>query len=222
MPNRRTASVTAALAAAFLFLVPVAAAHGLAAAISYENVHFPLDVGGASYSTHLSEINLDLRDHLGRYVLVGFHGGYIGVTQDANPALSGLNVSGYDLGVTATGVVPLTSYFGVTLSAGDTYHDASASVPGGHDRLHWYDAGGRLGLWLAYGHLRLSGGGYVRHFGGGEHLAPPRSTAFTVAGQTLDGPYGAISYVTNEGGRIALFVEGGRWHGITLSFRYGF
>ncbi len=221
MPNRRLFTAAAALGL-FFFLAPIATANPLGAAISYENVHFPLDVGGTSYQTHISEINLDLRDHLGRYVLVGLHGGYLGVTQDANPALAGLDVSGYDAGVTATGVLPLTSYLGVTLSAADTYHNASASVPQGHERLHWYDAGGRLGLWLAYRHLRVSAGGYVRHLEGSEYVAPPSAETLNIAGRTLAGPYGAISYVTNEGGRIVLFVEGGRWHGLKLSFRYGF
>jgi hypothetical protein len=219
--STRVLSVIALLAVAVLPFTP-AAAHPLGIAISYEDVHFPLDVGGSSYETHLSEINLDLRDHLGRYVLVGLHGGYIGVTQDTNPAFSGLDVSGYDVGVSATGVVPLTSFFGVTLSAADTYHDASASVPDGHNRLHWYDAGGRLGVWLADGHFRVSAGGYVRHLEGNELLAPPHAATVSIAGRTRAGPYGGISYVTSEGGRIALFVEGGRWHGATLSFRYGF
>ncbi len=221
MPTPRAATALAALAVCLPLFLPLSA-HPLAAAITYEDVHFPLDVGGVTYGTHLSEINLDFRDHLGRYVLVGLHGGYIGVTQDDNPALSGLNVSGYDVGVTATGTVPLTSDLGVTLSGGDTYHDASSSVPGGHNRLHWYDAGARLGLWLSYGHLRLSGGGYVRHLEGNELLASPHAETLAVDGETLAGPYGGISYVTSEGGRIALFVDGGRWHGATLSFRYGF
>lgn len=220
MPTRLAALAAVVLAAALA--APPLAAHPLGAAITYEDVHFPLDVGGTSTATHLSEINLDLRDHLGRFLLVGLHGGYIGVTQDTNPALAGLDVSGYDVGVSAAGIVPVLPHWGVTLSAADTYHDASASVPGGHDRLHWYDAQGRLGLWFTAGELRLSAGGYVRHLEGTELLAPPRSASVPVAGRTLTGPYGAVSYVTASGGRIALFVEGGRWHGVSLSFRYGF
>lgn len=206
-----------------LLLIPLTlSAHPLGVAITYENSHFPLDIAGTSYQTHLSEINLDLRDHLGHYILVGVHGGYIGVTEDSNPALSGLDVSGYDAGVSATGTVPLLRHWGITLSAADTYHDASASIPTGQDRLHWYDATGRLGIWFRAQELRLSAGGYLRHLEGTEFVAPPHAESQPILGQTLSGPYAAISYVTHEGGRIALFVDGGRWHGVSLSFRYGF
>lgn len=203
--------------------VAVASAHGFAAGIDWGQAHTDFDVGGTSYSTQITETGLEIGHWwYGRRVLVAVRGGYLGVTQNHNPALSGLNLQGYYAGLAARSTYPLFSGFGLTLGLDGTYHRASDTAGSQEARIRWFDLLARLGAWYRYGVARASAGVIVRRYSGNQLLSGPVSSDLSIPGKARAGAYLGLSFYTGPRSRVAAFADIGAYSAYTVSFRYNF
>jgi hypothetical protein len=203
--------------------VAVASAHGFAAGIDWGQAHTEFDVGGTNYSTHITETGVEIGHWwYGRKVLVALRGGYLGVTENQNPALSGLNVEGYYAGLGARTTYPLFPSFGLTLGLDGTYHRASDTVGARMARIRWFDLLGRVGAWYRYGIARASAGLVVRRYSGSVLATYPVASDLSIPGKARAGAYLGLSFYTGARSRVAAFADIGAYSAYTVSFRYGF
>ncbi len=206
-----------------LGLSAVASAHGFAAGIDWSQAHTNFDIGGTSYSTHITETGVELGHWwYGRRVLVAVRGGYLGVTQDRNPALTGLNLGGYYAGLAARTVYPLFPAFGLTLGLDGTFHRASDTVGRQQSKIRWFDVLARLGAWYRYGVARASAGVVFRRYSGNQILSGPITSELSMPGTARAGAYVGLSFDTGERSRVAAFADLGSYSAFLVSFRYGF
>lgn len=206
-----------------LGLCSTALAHGFAAGIDWGQAHTTFDVGGTGYSTHITETGLELGHWwYGHKVLIAVRGGYLGVTQNHNPALSGLNLEGYYAGLAARTTYPLFPAFGLTLGLDGTYHRASDTVGAQQARIRWFDFLARLGAWYRYGVARASAGLIVRRYSGNQILNGPTSNDLSIPGKARAGAYLGLSFYTGAQSRVAAFADIGAYSAYMVSFRYGF
>ena len=203
---------------------PVAAcAQGFGSAFNFSRVQTSFNINGHSYETHFTEAGVELGHYWYHHFLdVSLRGGYLGVTQDGNPVLTGLDLGGYYAGLGATAFFPVQKDFGFTVGLGETYHRVSDSVTTEQYRLRWFDFASRAGAWYRLGVARFSAGIYYRHFSGSELLSGTTNETENIYGTTRSGLYGGISFYTSSHGRVAAFVDTGAYQAILLSFRYGF
>lgn len=201
----------------------VACAQGFGSALDFSRARTSFNIDGQSYGTHITEAGVEFGHYWYHHFLdLSIRGGYLGVTQDSNPDLTGLNLGGYYVGLAGTSFFPVKHNFGFTVGLGATYHRVSDSVTNEQYRLHWFGWVSRAGAWYRLGVARFSAGFYYRHFQGSELLSGKTNITQSVEGRSRSGLYGGLSFYTGRRGRVALFVDTGSYQAIMLSFRYGF
>jgi hypothetical protein len=207
----------------FLALPAVAAAQGFSSAFEFSHAQTGFDINGSTYKTHITEAGIQLGHYWYHHLVdVAFRGGYLGVTQDTNPALTGLNLGGYYAGASITSFIPIQKIWGFTLELAGTYHRVSDSVGPEQYRLRWLGVASRAGAWYRLWAARFSAGLYVRNFSGSQLLSGKTNVTSPIAGDTLSGFYAGLSFYTSPHGRVAFFADTGSYQSLMLSFRYGF
>ena len=202
----------------FLALPALATAQGFSSAFEFSHSQTGFDFNGLIYQTHITEAGIQLGHYWYHHLVdVSIRGGYLGVTQDSNPQLTGLNLGGYYVGLSGTTFIPVQKAWGFTLGLGGTYHRASDSAGDEHVRFRWFNLVSRAGVWFRVRAARLSTGLYARHFYGSHEF--PNSS---IRGRTQSGLYGGLSFYTGAHSRVAVFVDTGSYQSLMLSFRFGF
>ncbi len=77
----------------FLALPALATAQGFSSAFEFSHSQTGFDFNGLIYQTHITEAGIQLGHYWYHHLVdVSIRGGYLGVTQDSNPQLTGLNL----------------------------------------------------------------------------------------------------------------------------------
>ncbi len=211
--------VSAVLLLAMPALAVSAPESSLAAAIDFSGSHAVFSLAGTPVATDYSEIGLTVRQWFIPDVLsLGFRGGYLNVTQDANQDLHGSSLSGAYGGLDVDWHITWTSWFGFAAYGSETYHRATAQFSGQPLRIRWFGFHARMGPLVHIGLLSVGLGAFYRQAHGDRSI----SASSSVFSASQAGPFVSLALATGSHGRVKLVGEGGSWHTYLLSFRYGF
>ena len=202
--------------------LPCASAQAIGAGLDFQDSHAVFDVGGNHYATHYIETGLTFRQWLVPSLFnLGLRGGYLSVTQDPNPVVSGANIGGEYIGLDASFRYNWIPWIGFRAYASETYHHSSTTTKIGVNHIDWYGFHARAGADLHFGIVGIGAGAFYRRATGHEPM--PASQPETVAlFENETGPYASVTLYPVVGGSVTLLGEGGRWHTYLLTFRYGF
>ncbi len=202
--------------------LPCASAQAIGAGLDFQDSHAVFDVGGNHYATHYIETGLTFRQWLVPSLFnLGLRGGYLSVTQDSNPVVSGANIGGEYIGLDASFRYNWIPWIGFRAYASETYHHSSTTTKIGVNHIDWYGFHARAGADLHFGIVGIGAGAFYRRATGHEPM--PASQPETVAlFENETGPYASVTLYPVVGGSVTLLGEGGRWHTYLLTFRYGF
>ncbi len=202
--------------------LPCASAQPIGAGLDFQDSHAVFDVGGNHYATHYIETGLTFRQWLVPSLFnLGLRGGYLSVTQDPNPVVSGANIGGEYIGLDAGFRYNWIPLIGFRAYASETYHRSSTTTKIGVDHINWYGFHARAGADLQIGIVGIGAGVFYRRATGHEPIpaSQPESVALF---ENESGPYASVTLYPAVGGSVTLLGEGGRWHSYLLTFRYGF
>ncbi len=195
---------------------------GIEALVEAEYQRFDLHAEAGSLKTRVNRIGIAVLEHYGERLQGGLHGGYLLLSQNANPAAAGLDLRGEYGGLHVSTKPLLTRHFSIATGLRYRFNQVDDETDGQRLRLRWHSVRARLGGAVKFETLQLSLG-IQGHWLETEAQARGQLTySRRLNLEQYASGYARLDWHLRPGGRVSLFAQGGAIDGfwIELGQRY--
>lgn len=184
----------------FFYSVGVEAGNEVGLAIQVSEKDF--DYNDTRYTSRIDKVSLTLHEPLNNYNQAGLTIGYISLSQELNPVLSGVAMKGGFLGVILNSRLYQGNHVGLDAKWSYIYHALDSNVSSTPVTMNWHDFMLMVGVNATIGDYWFSVGVYGQRITGNEISSAPvsRTTAFSQHAGT--GTYIGVDYYVDRTGKI--------------------